>query len=78
MFFAKSSSGVRRLLRRNPPRNNMRWGRFDDFVWFLLANQSLLFKQGSPNKKARRNIHRAALTSFGVSKQFPKNILLKE
>jgi len=35
---------------------------------FLLANQSLSFQIGSPNKKARSNFHRAV---FRVSKQFP-------
>jgi hypothetical protein len=42
------------------------------------VNQSCFFKQGSPNKKARGNIHRATLTSFEVSKQSPKHTLLQE
>ena len=36
---------------------------FDDSVYFLLANQGLLFQADLPNKKARRNVHRAVFTS---------------
>lgn len=45
---------------------------FDDSVTFLLANQSFSFQIGLPNKKARRNVHRAV---FRVSKQFPNFVL---